>query len=114
MEGGRRRTSSAPTESSPMPLVMTRSLVEAKLLLAGEAVALEGFQRRIGVDVSLLPVDVPVAELVDGNGFAGDGAAHEAARPDHDIVAVEIADDRLGGREVLVVDVHRSGLSAQI
>src|SRR3569623_1127444 len=111
MVGGRRRTSSAPTESSPMPLVMTSSVLGCTLF-PGKAVALVGLERRIGVGVRLLAVDVPVHQLIARDRLAGPGAAHEAARPNHDIVAIEIADHRFGRGEVLVVDVHRRCLSA--
>src|SRR3569623_2292887 len=98
MVGGRRRTSSAPTESSPMPLVMTSSVLGCTLF-PGEAVALVGLERRIGVGIRLLAVDVPVHQLINGDRLAGDGAAHETARPNHHVIAVEIADHRFRGGE---------------
>src|SRR5215207_8423990 len=48
-----------------------------------------GFGRGIG----LLPLDTPIAQLLQRNSLAGDGTAHEAARPQNLEVAVQILDD---------------------
>ena len=48
-------------------------------------------QRRVGVDIGLLQLDAPIAELIQGNGTAGDGTAHESAGRDHLDLAIEIA-----------------------
>ena len=44
--------------------------------------------RRVGI--GLLQLDAPIAQLVERNGAAGDGAAHEVARAQHLHFAVEI------------------------
>ena len=54
--------------------------------LAGFALPLHR-SRRIGV--GLLPVDAPVAQFVERDRLAGDGAAHVRARTDNAKIAVE-------------------------
>src|SRR5262249_12493750 len=49
-------------------------------------------QHRLGTRIGLLQVDAPVLELLERDRHAGDGAAHERARPDHAKVAVEELD----------------------
>src|SRR5262249_10271990 len=51
------------------------------------AVALERAPR---VGIGLLQLDAPITELVERNGPAGDGAAHEVARAQHLHLAIEI------------------------
>ena len=48
-------------------------------------------ERGGGVDIGLLQLDAPIAELIQGNGAAGDSAAHEGAGRHHLDLAVEIA-----------------------
>src|SRR5208282_3280930 len=40
--------------------------------------------------IGLLPVDAPIAQFVERDRLAGDGAAHERARTEDAIVAVDI------------------------
>ena len=54
----------------------------------GLAIAL---QRSGGVDIGFLQLDAPIAELIQGNGAAGDGAAHEGAGRHYLDLAIEIA-----------------------
>ena len=48
-------------------------------------------QRRVSVDISLLQLDAPITKLVQRNGAASDGTAHEGARRHHLDLAIEIA-----------------------
>ena len=50
----------------------------------------EALQRSCGVDIGLLQLDAPIAQLLERNGASGDGAAHEVARRHHLHLAVEI------------------------
>src|SRR5690606_37942667 len=70
--------------------------------------ALESGMRRNGIGIGLLPLHAPIEQLVERNWFLRDGAAHEAAGPDHVIFAIAIAEHRFGGRKSLVEDVHAS------
>src|SRR4029077_12955944 len=47
-------------------------------------------QRRGSVDIGLLQLDAPIAQILERNGPAGDRAAHEVARRQHLHLAVEI------------------------
>jgi hypothetical protein len=53
-----------------------------------------GLQARFGVDVWLLPLDVPVAQLVEGDSLAGDGADHVIALGQQPEGSREIVDTR--------------------
>ena len=50
----------------------------------------EALERGGGVDIGLLQLDAPIAELIERDGAAGDGAAHEVAGRHHLHLAVEI------------------------
>ena len=50
----------------------------------------EALERGRGVDIGLLQLDAPIAELIERDGAAGDGAAHEVAGRQHLHLAVEI------------------------
>src|SRR3546814_2040920 len=52
--------------------------------------------------------DVCSSDLVQRYGIAGNGAAHEGARPQHDVIAVEVAELRFCGAKASVKDIHRS------
>jgi hypothetical protein len=51
------------------------------------------FRRSVG----LLPVDAPVAELLERYRHAGDRATHECSRPHYAKIAIEILDLGLAG-----------------
>src|SRR5579872_1991414 len=65
-------------------------------------------QNRIGIGVGFLPVDAPVAQLLQRNWLAGHGAAHISARSADAEVAVEILDLRLRGAEIAIHSIHQS------
>src|SRR5262249_19127459 len=61
------------------------------LLPAGAGrLAAETLQHRLRAGIGLLQVDAPVFQLLERDCDAGDGAAHEGARPHHAKVAIEI------------------------
>ena len=83
--------------SRPFPVRVEFADIEAvKALLAAviavrHAVQLaEALERSGRVDIGLLQLDAPIAQLLERNGAAGDGAAHEIAGRHHLHLAVEI------------------------
>ena len=58
---------------------------------------MEASEHRLGGGVGFLQLDAPIFQLVERNRLAGDRAAHEGARADDAIIAVEIAKLGLAG-----------------
>src|SRR3954447_23643475 len=67
---------------------------------------MEALQDGLGARIGLLPLDAPVFELLERDGDAGDGAAHEGARPHHPEIPVEIADFGLARRRPMIVAIE--------
>src|SRR5205823_14556514 len=53
------------------------------------------FEHRLGIRISLLQLDVPIFELLERDGHAGDRTTHEAARLDDAEIPVEVFHLRL-------------------
>ena len=69
----------------------------------------EALERRRGVDIGLLQLDAPIAQLVERDGAPGDGAAHEVAGRQHLHLAVEIFEPGLAlEAEIAFESVHHS------
>src|SRR5262245_58292302 len=70
-------------------------------------------ERGRGIDIGLLQLDAPIAEIVEGNVAAGHGAAHEIAGRQHLHLAVEILDLGLALEGAAAFEtIHQGSLSS--